>query len=53
MGADYTIAVALDLPSNQADFESLLGVAGKSISFMIAEKSARKWRQPIWSSCPC
>jgi NTE family protein len=38
MGADYTIAVALDLPSNPADFQSLLGVAGKSISYMIAEK---------------
>jgi NTE family protein len=38
MGADYTIAVALDLPSDAADFESLLGVAGRSISYMIAEK---------------
>ena len=38
MGADYTIAVALDVPSNPADFQSLLGVAGRSISYMIAEK---------------
>ena len=38
MGADYTIAVALDVPSNAADFQSLLGVAGRSISYMIAEK---------------
>ena len=38
MGADYTIAVALDLPSNPADFQSLLGVAGSSISYMITEK---------------
>ena len=34
----YTIAVALDVPSNTADFESLLGVAGRSISYMIGEK---------------
>lgn len=38
MGSDYTIAVALDLPQNPADFQSLLGVAGRSISYMIAEK---------------
>jgi NTE family protein len=38
MGADYTIAVALDVPSNPADFQSLLGVAGRSISYMITEK---------------
>ena len=38
MGADFTIAVALDLPSNPADFQSLLGVAGSSISYMITEK---------------
>ena len=38
MGADYTIAVALDVPSNPADFQSLLGIAGRSISYMIAEK---------------
>jgi NTE family protein len=38
MGADYTIAVALDLPSNPGDLQSLVGIAGKSISYMIAEK---------------
>jgi NTE family protein len=38
MGADYTIAVALDLPADAADFESLLGIAGRSISYMISEK---------------
>jgi NTE family protein len=38
MGADYTIAVALDLPADAADFESLIGVAGRSISYMISQK---------------
>src|SRR5947209_5696763 len=38
MGAEYTLAVALDVPSNPADLESLLGVAGRSISYMISEK---------------
>ena len=38
MGADYTIAVALDVPLNPADLESLLGIAGRSMSYMISEK---------------
>jgi NTE family protein len=38
MGADFTIAVALDVPSNPADFQSLLGIAGRSISYMVVEK---------------
>lgn len=37
MGADYTIAVALDVPVDPKDFQSLLGVAGRSISYMISE----------------
>ena len=36
MGADFTIAVALDVPLDPKDFESLLGVAGRSISYMIS-----------------
>jgi NTE family protein len=38
MGADYTIAVALDIPSNPEELRSLLGVAGRSISYMISQK---------------
>jgi NTE family protein len=38
MGADYTIAVALDVPLNPEDLRSLLGVAGRSISYMISQK---------------
>ena len=37
MGSDYTVAVALDIPPNPDDFKSLLGVAGRSISYMISE----------------
>jgi NTE family protein len=37
MGADIVIAVALDVPKDPKDFQSLLGVAGRSISYMISE----------------
>lgn len=37
MGADIVIAVALDLPADPQDFQSLLGIAGRSISHMISE----------------
>lgn len=37
MGADIVIAVALDVPVDPKDFQSLLGVAGRSISYMISE----------------
>jgi NTE family protein len=37
MGADIVIAVALDVPIDPKDFQSLLGVAGRSISYMISE----------------
>jgi NTE family protein len=36
MGADIVIAVALDVPVDPKDFQSLLGVAGRSISYMIS-----------------
>jgi NTE family protein len=35
MGADIVIAVALDVPTDPNAFQSLLGVAGQSISYMI------------------
>ncbi len=36
MGADIVIAVALETPVEEKDFESLLGIAGRSISYLIA-----------------
>jgi len=36
MGADIVIAVALDVPADPKDFQSLLGIAGRSISYMIS-----------------
>ena len=36
MGADFVIAVALDVPIDPKDYQSLLGVAGRSISYMIS-----------------
>lgn len=35
MGADVTIAVALDTPLNPDDLRSLLGIASRSVSYMI------------------
>ena len=36
MGADIVIAVALDIPVDPKDFQSLLGIASRSISNMVA-----------------
>jgi NTE family protein len=41
MGADVVIAVALETPPDNEKYLSLLGVAGKSISVMIAENERR------------
>jgi NTE family protein len=41
MGADVVIAVALDKPFDAGQFTSLLGVAGRSISVMVAANERR------------
>ena len=41
MGADIVIAVALPVPPDPARYQSLLGVAGESVSVMIAENEVQ------------
>lgn len=41
MGADIVIAVALDKPPDEEQYYSLLGVAGRSISIMVAANERR------------